>query len=320
MTTKRLLRIATTEGATGLGLWEMPPAGAAIHPPVLLVHGATFGSALFDLPLAGYSLMQELAGGGRFVYAIDVRGYGASIEHRVMNSPPEAHPPFSRARHAIEDIGAAVSAILKRQSVPSLDLIGFSWGSITAGWYASEHVADISRLVLYAPLFAENNPMWLNRIGDPADRSRLAGHFGAYRLITANDVTARWDSDVTGDPRDVREDGVVEAVFETAASNDVLSGSHHPPAFRCPNGAFADLVGVFNGHPLYDPRTIRAPVLLVRGECDTTSTATDVLRLKAAIGSAQKTCLEIPGGTHFLCIEKNRMALYRAITAFLAVD
>ena len=28
--------------------------------------------------------------------------------------------------------------------------------------------------------------------------------------------------------------------------------------------------------------------------------------------------LEIPGGSHFLCIEKNRTALYGAITAFLA--
>src|SRR4051794_31325018 len=107
MTAKRLLRIGTADGATSLGLWEMPPAGAALHPPVLLVHGATFGSALFDLPLPRYSLMQELARGGRFVYAIDLRGYGASISNPVMDSPPAEHPPFSRARQAVDDIGAA---------------------------------------------------------------------------------------------------------------------------------------------------------------------------------------------------------------------
>ena len=65
MMTKRLLRIAAVDGETALGPWEMQPTGKAIHPPVLLVHGATFGAALFDLPLAGYSLMRELAGSGR---------------------------------------------------------------------------------------------------------------------------------------------------------------------------------------------------------------------------------------------------------------
>ena len=320
MMTKRLLRIEAAHGETALGLWEMPPVGTVIHPPVLLVHGATFGAALFDLPLAGYSLMQALAGGGRVVYAIDVRGYGASNGNSVMNSPPAAHPPFSRARQAIEDIGVAVSEIRRRQSVRAIDLIGFSWGTITAGWYASEHVAEIRRLVLYAPVFAEKNTMWLDRIGDPADRSKLAGHFGAYRLITMADVIARWDSDTAGNPQDVREDGVVESLFEAAVRLDALAGSRQPPAFRCPNGAFADLIEVFNGRPLYDPGTIEAPVLLVRGERDTTSTASDMRRLEAAIGSAEKSCLEIPDGSHFLCIEKNHMNLHRAITAYLAMD
>ena len=318
MTTKRLLRIGTADSEITLGLWEMPPKGAAVYPPVLLVHGATFGSALFDLPLAGYSLMQELASGGRFVYAIDVRGYGASTESCVMNAPPEAHPPFARAHDAIEDIGAVVSAIRHRRSVQSIDLIGFSWGSITAGWYASANAADVRRLALYAPLFAENNSMWLNRIGDPADSSRLASHFGAYRLVTKDDVVARWDGDVPGNPSDIRDDGVVDALFEAAAINDDSSGSRHPRAFRCPNGAFADLIEVFNGRPLYDPRMIEAPVLLVRGESDSTSTATDAHRLQAAIGSEEKSYQEIAGGSHFLCIEKNRVSLYRAITAFLA--
>ena len=99
--------------------------------------------------------------------------------------------------------------------------------------------------------------MWLDRIGDPADTRRLAGHFGAYRLITRDDVFARWNGDVSGDPRDVREDGVVEKLFEALAANDPLAGLHHPPAFRCPNGAFADLIEVFNGRPLYDPANDR---------------------------------------------------------------
>ena len=320
MTTKRLLRIEAEDGETALGLWEMDPVGAAIHPPVLLVHGATFGSSLFDLPLADYSLMKALAQGGRFVYAIDVRGYGASIETGVMNAPPAAQPPFCRARHAVADVGAAVSEIGRRRKVLSVDVVGFSWGTIVAGWYASQHAGDVRRLVLYAPLYAEKNTLWMDRIGDAADRNRLAGHFGAYRLITRDDIVARWNGDVSGNPADIREDGVIEALFETAAGHDALARSRHPPAFRCPNGALADLIDVFNGRALYDPGTIEAPVLLVRGESDTTSTVSDARALEAAIGSVEKTYLEIPGASHFLCIEKNHMSLYRAINAYLAMD
>jgi pimeloyl-ACP methyl ester carboxylesterase len=318
MTTKQLLRIAGAGGE--LGLWEMAPVGSAVLPPVLLVHGATFGSVLFDLALPGYSLMRRLADGHRFVYAVDISGYGASSAVSVMESPPQGKPPFSRASAAIANVGAAVSAIRQRHSVPSIDLIGFSWGTIVAGWYAARHVADIRRLALYAPLFAEENSLWQSRIGDPADASRLAGHFGAWRMITLPEVYARWDDDVTGDPRDVREEGVLEQLFETLLANDPLPRPDGPPAFRCPNGALADLIEVFNGRPLYDPKTIKAPVLLVRGADDTTSTATDVRRLQGAIGSDEKVYLEIPDGSHFLCVEKNRLSLYRAITAFLAGD
>ena len=43
-------------------------------PPMLLVHGATFGARLFDLPRVGYSLMAALGSDGRVVYAIASAG------------------------------------------------------------------------------------------------------------------------------------------------------------------------------------------------------------------------------------------------------
>src|SRR5687767_6585717 len=92
----QLLRIdAPQTGAIPLGLREMrPPPGERRLPPVLLLHGATFGAALFDLPRRGYSLMAALAGAGRAVYALDVRGYGMSVGG-PMDEMPEAHPPFA---------------------------------------------------------------------------------------------------------------------------------------------------------------------------------------------------------------------------------
>jgi pimeloyl-ACP methyl ester carboxylesterase len=79
-----------------------------------------------------------------------------------------------------------------------------------------------------------------------------------------------------------REDGIAELVFETLAALDPRSPLQVPRAFRCPNGALADLVEVFNGRPLYEPAELTMPVLLIRGEQDTTSTATDAQRDRIA--------------------------------------
>ena len=264
--------------------------------------------------------MGALAGAGRAVYALDVRGYGTSVGG-VMDEPPGAHPPFAGVDAVVEDIAAAVSLICRRSAVPAVDLVGFSWGAIAAARYAGGRPQTVRRLALYAPLFAERNASWLDRIADAHDRSRLGPAFGAYRLVTAASVIERWNNDLPGgDPGLFREDGVAELVFDTLAALDPRSGLQAPRAFRCPNGALADLVQVFNGRPLYDPGKLTMPVLLIRGEHDTTSTAIDAQRLLAAIASPVKHYRVIAPGSHFLCIERNRARLYHELNDFLAPD
>ena len=62
------------------------------------------------------------------------------------------------------------------------------------------------------------------------------------------------------------------------------------------------------------------PVLLIRGEHDTTSTAIDAQRLLAAIASPVKHYRVIAPGSHFLCIERNCARLYHELNDFLAPD
>jgi pimeloyl-ACP methyl ester carboxylesterase len=318
----QLLRLdAPQTGAIPLGLHEMrPPSGDRRLPPALLLHGATFAAALFDLPRPGYSLMAALAASGRTVYALDVRGYGTSVGG-VMDEPPQTHPPFAGVEEAVQDIAAAVSFVCRRCATPAVDLVGFSWSTITAARYAGAHPQTVRRLALYAPLFAERNPSWLDRIADARDRSRLAPAFGAYRLVTAANVIERWNNDLPGgDPGLFRDDGIAELVFETLAALDPRSPLQVPRAFRCPNGALADLVEVFSGRPLHDPAKLSMPVLLVRGAQDTTSTATDAQRLLEAIASPVKRYRVIAPGSHFLCIERNRTKLYDELDDFLAPE
>ena len=288
-------------------------------PPVLLIHGATLGAKLFDLPAPGYSLMAELACHGRAVYALDIRGYGNSLNGLAMNAPPEANPPFARITDAVSDIGAAARFILERDGVDNLDLVGFSWGTVTAASYATANPAFVRRFALYAPLYAEFNAQWLDRIADPDDRTKADPKMNAYRYVTIAELTRRWDSDFPGASADpYREKGVLSVMFGAMAALDPHAGSHIPPAFRVPNGALADLVNVFNGRPLYDAGKLTMPVLLVRGQNDRTATDTDARRLLSAIASRDKQYCVISPGSHFLCIEKKRFRLYEQLNRFLA--
>jgi alpha-beta hydrolase superfamily lysophospholipase len=172
--------------------------------------------------------------------------------------------------------------------------------------------------VLYAPLYAEVNPLWLDRITCPHDDTRLNPSIGAYRLITKADLVGRWNGDLpTADPSLYRESGVPELVFEVFSALDPRARSRSVPAFRCPSGPLADLVSVFNGRPLYDPHKLSMPTLLIRGSDDTTSTNTDARRLLADIASPEKSYCVIAPGSHFLILERNRSELYQRLDAFL---
>lgn len=316
----QILHITAPDGATRLGLREKRDRSRdAASAPVLLLHGATFGSALFDLPRQGYSLMEALTGTGRAVYALDIGGYGLSRGNGVMDAPPEAHPPFAGADQAQRDIEAAVTFILDRCGVPALDLVGFSWGTILAARYAGNNKEQVRRLALYAPLYAERNPLWLGRLADPRDPGRLAPVFcGAWRLVTASSLVERWSGDLpNGDPLHFRERDVPELVFDALAALDPQAALQSPRAFRCPNGAMADMLRVFNGEPLYDPAKLTMKLLAIRGCHDTTSTATDMARLLDLAPSPDKQARTIEPGSHFLCLEKNRASLYRELDRFL---
>ncbi len=305
-----------------LGILERrgaPPAPRL--PPVLLIHGATFGVTLFDLPAPGYSLMAELAASGRTVYALDIRGYGYSLGGAVMDAPPDAHAPFARLKDAVRDVEAAVAFIRAREQAGAVDIVGFSWGTVIAACYATRLPHQVRRLALYAPLYAEVNEMWRARIGDAADRGRIDPAIGAYRLVTRADVIQRWNADIgAADPASRREEGLPEVIFDALAALDPQLRQQTPPAFRSPTGALADLVSVFNGKPLYDPAKITMPVLLVRGADDTTSTESDCKRLLDAIASRAKSYAAIAPGSHFLCVEKNRGQLYECVGRFLNVE
>ncbi len=302
----RLLRTrAPGAPAIEIGILEKRSSPLDLRlPPMLLLHGATFGARLFDLPRAGYSLMTALASEGRAVYALDIRGFGTSLGGVAMEEPPWRNPPFAGVDEAIEDIAAAVDVIVRGQPAPGLDLVGFSWGAV---------------LALYAPLYGQINAKWLARMAGSQDSGHRPETLGAYRLVTLEGVIRRWDADLpTANSCVYREDGIPELVFDTLSALDPHSSSRLPPAFRCPNGPLADIARICQGQPLYDPARLTMPTLLVRGDDDTTSTHPAAVRLLGEIASPQKQYCVVAPGSHFLCIERNRAKLYEHLNDFFA--
>jgi pimeloyl-ACP methyl ester carboxylesterase len=273
------------------------------RPPVLMVHGATYASPLFDIGVPGRSWLTALAEAGFAAYALDVRGYGRS----GMPAMPDA--PFARMDEAGRDIGDAIAWIAARHGrVPAL--IGGSWGSITtAAWVAGGGAA--AALVLYAPIFAARNEGWLALLGEAG---RLRG-WGPTRPVTLRDTRARWDAEMPPGA-DWREEVVLVDLWTQS-----LADQGRPPvaeAFHAPNGTFLDLWEAMNGRPLYDPGAVRCPTMLIRGGADPTSTRADALGLLDRLGAPERRYVEIANGAHFASAERRAPQVFAASAGFLS--
>lgn len=287
--------------------------------PLLLVHGATLSSTLWDNPLPDWSWMNLLAQHGIHVFALDIRGYGRSSRPACFNEPADKNPAFARAGDVVEDVLAAIAFIQQRTGADRVDLLGGSWGSIICGKLVAETPAiPVQRLVLYAPLYSEPSscPPWFK-----SQMSRAEGRAinGAYRQVPTEGLKKRWDDEIpVPDKSQWRPHGVFEAMAESCIQDDSEYPWATAGAFRVPNGAMADLAEIYSGHPLYDCRDITVPTLLVRGSADPVSTDADASRLFAGIGSDTKHYMVIGNGAHFIIGENKFREVHAQVANFLS--
>lgn len=278
---------------------------------VLFVHGATYpAETTFDLRLNGLSWMDFIAQRGYDVYLVDVRGYGKSTRPAAMDAPPDQNDPVVRTEVAVEDLGAAVDFILKRRGVAKLDLMGWSWGTDIAGWYAAQHGDKIAKLVLYAPEWLHNAPA----------QQGVKAKLGAYRLDSRDGAKGRW---LRGAPESKKGDlippGWFEAWADATFASDPVGAARTPPVLRAPNGVLADSREYWQaGKPLYDPAGIHVPTLLAHAEWDGILPNYMLYAyFERLVNAPYKRYVQIGEGTHFVMMEKNRMQLFDAVQQFL---
>ncbi len=113
---------------------------------ILLVHGVTYSSKEFDVDYKDYSLARFLARNGYAVWLLDIAGYGRSGEVTDGFMPD--------SDYAAEDINAAVDKIIGDTGCEKIDLLGWSWGTVTTSKYIASHNDKIRKLILYAPILS----------------------------------------------------------------------------------------------------------------------------------------------------------------------
>jgi len=280
---------------------------------VLFVHGSTYPAHTgFDIALGGQSWMDFVASHGNDVYCLDVRGYGRSTRPKAMDEPAQNNPPVSRTPDAVKDVTAVLNMILKRRSIPRLNLIGWSWGCALMATTTIQNPDKVARIVLYAPGWLRTTPSNLMPKG--------GGPLGAFRTVTREQAKARW---LNGVPEHKQAALIPPGWFDQWAdatwATDPVGAKQNPPVVRAPNGTVQDSAEFWtSGKIMWEPAKITAPTLIAIGEWDADTPPTMAQAIfPLMVNSPGKRLVMVPEATHHMMLEKNRKILFRAAQNFL---
>src|SRR5579885_945860 len=290
---------------------------------VLFLHGATSPSTCdFDLAYKDYLWADWMIKHGYVVYMGDYRNYGGSTREKAMDEPAANNRPVTRSYLALRDIEAMVNHIKKTRNVQKVTLIGWSWGAMMAGYYASLHSENVQKLVLYAPLYNFNDHTNLGP-GSGLQNKRKPYEFnfalGAYRLTTEAANTARWNGEIPVENKNEYRDPAVPVEFwKECLATDPTSNTRNPPSLRAPNGVLEDSFYQATGRPLWSAANIYAPTLVIGGNYDTWSFQEDREGLmRELVHAPVKKNVLITDATHFVLFEKKRSEFFEEILEFL---
>jgi pimeloyl-ACP methyl ester carboxylesterase len=259
---------------------------------------------------------------GYVVYMGDYRNYGYSTREKAMDEPAAKNQPVTRSYLALRDIEAMVNHIKAQRGVKKVTLIGWSWGAMMAGYYASLHGENVHKIVLYAPLYNFNDHTNLGP-GSALQNKRKPHEFnfalGAYRLASEAANTGRWNGEIPVENKDEYRDPAVPVEFwKECMATDPTSNSRNPASLRAPNGVREDSFYQATGRALWSASSIYAPTQVIAGSFDTWSFPEDREGLmRDLVHASPKQSVLIPDATHFVLFEKHRQQFFEAIYKFL---
>jgi len=247
--------------------------------PILLVHGLTYSSHEFDVNYADYSLTRFLAAKGFEVWLLDIAGYGSSGQVQDGFKP--------NSDYASEDIRAAVELISARHHLQSIDVLGWSWGTVTSGRFAARHPELVKKLVLYAPIVAG---LGAQEVQQPFNKNTWQHAAGDFQ---------------------VKADQTIDySIVEPAVAATYLSNCWRYDQDSSPNGGRRDLL-VSSQARLIPTAKIKAPVLIIAGSKDAYVTPALCQEAYGTLTNSKSQVAIIPGASHVMLMEKPYYRVFR---------
>ena len=249
----------------------MSVSGKETGKDILLIHGVTYSSNEFDTDYEDYSLARKLAQDDYSVWRLDIAGFGQS------ETVEDGFVPDSD--YAAEDIDAAVNKIVEVTGHDKIDVLGWSWGTVTVSRFASKNPDHIRKLVLYAPI--------------------LTG-VGEYEVTEAFHHNT-WEH--AADDFQRCEDGTFD--YSIADKNVIeifCSNCWHYDGEYSPNGGRRDIC-VSKDTDLIDLKKLKNPTLIICGGNDPYLNYDKIHGANEMLPEGSEVQV-IDGGSHVIMIEK----------------
>ncbi len=284
---------------------------------VLILHGATLPSIIFDLAVfEGHSMLSYIAENGIAAYSLDYRGYGLSSKPIEMDSPPVAGNLLITHIDAVVDVHDVLKFINEQHPGKPIVFCGFSWGSTIAGYIAST-TNLAKKLILLGPVYSYKNPQWLE-LANPNDNTNLNPAIKNYRIALRERWCGLWDRELASNQIFWRDPKVLEELLNHVEKSDSnwanLTGKIG--CIRIPTGVLADALRVYNQNPIYDASKITCPTLVLRGDHDSASLAADVSGIINTL-TCHKQLINVDNATHYGILERGAGRFFKAIIDFI---
>ena len=248
--------------------------------PILFVHGVTFSSHEFDVDYKDYSLARYFAKQGFEVWLLDIAGFGNS------GSVKDGFMPDSD--YAAEDIASAVRCILARNNISSMDILGWSWGTVTSGRFAARYPEMVRRLVLYAPIVAG---LGAHDVKEPFHKNTWG--------TAASDFRRKADGSIDFD------------IVEKPVVSTYIDNAWHYDRDTSPNGGRRDLL-VSESTRLIPTADIKAPVLIIAGSEDPyVSAALCEEAYRTLANQKDSQMVIVNGAAHAMVMERQYYKIFR---------
>jgi len=259
-------------------VWEKRDSNP--HGAVLLVHGRTW-SALpdFNLSVPGedLSLMDALVDQGFAVYALDMRGYGAT---------PRDESGWLSPHKAADDVASVVQWINKHSGLnKKTAVLGWSMGSTTSQLAVQRHPGHVSALILYGYWYNPSKPRPKQEDPENPARELNTAKNAASDFITPNAISQK----------------AIDAYVKASLVADPIR---------------TDWRKLHQFHDL-DATQLKMPVMLIHGEDDPFVNLAAHQLIFSQLTHADRSWVVLSGGDHAVSLEKPMARFVTAVSGFM---